>query len=63
MGLVSDGWQFTTPIKPKYALRRRALLAGIKDSVALALRLPKIKFDIIKPQILAHFSRNRERAK
>lgn len=42
MGLVSDGWQFTSPIKPKYALRCRALLAGIKDSIVLALLLPMI---------------------
>lgn len=42
MGLVSDGWQLTTPIKPKYALSCRDLLAVFKDSVVLALRLSMI---------------------
>ena len=49
MGLVSDGWQLTTPIKPKYTLRCRALLAVIKDSVILALQFTLVQFDIIKP--------------
>lgn len=42
MGLVSDGWQLTSPIKPKYTLSCRALLAGLKDGVTLALRLNMI---------------------
>lgn len=61
MGLVSDGWQITTPIKPKYALRCRALFAGLKDGIALSLHLPGVQVDIRQPKILPHLARNRER--
>lgn len=60
MGLVSDGWQLTTPIKPEYAFRYRALLAVIKDSVILALQFTLVQFDIIESKILTHLARNRE---
>lgn len=60
MGLVSDSWQFTTSIKPKYALRRRALFAGLKDSVVLAFQFTLVQLYVIKSQILPHFSRNCE---
>lgn len=63
MGLVSDGWQFTTPIKPKYALRCRALFAGLKDGIALALHLPGGQVNIRQSEILPHLARNRERVK
>lgn len=61
MGLVSDGWQITQPIKPKYALRRRALFAGLKDSIALALHLPGVQVNIRQTKIIPHLARNRER--
>ena len=61
MGLVSDGWQLTQPIKPKYAFRRRTLLAGIKDGIAFALHLPVVKVNIRQPKIFTHLARNRER--
>lgn len=60
MGLVSDGWQFTTPIKPKYAFRCWALFAGLKDGIALALHLLVIQINISQPKILPHLARNRE---
>lgn len=61
MGLISDNRQFTTPIKPKYALRCRALLAGLKDGIALALNLTGGQVNICQPKILPHLARNRER--
>ena len=61
MGLVSDGWQLTQPIKPKYTLRCRALFAGLKDGIALALHLPGVQVNICKPKIFTHLASNRER--
>ena len=60
MGLVSDGWQLTPPIKPKYALSCRALLAGLKDGIALALHLLGVQVNIRQPEILPHLARDRE---
>ena len=61
MGLVSDSWQVTTPIKPKYAFRCRDLFAGLKDSIVLALHLLWVQVNIRQPKILPHLARNRER--
>ena len=61
MGLVSDGWQITPPIKPKYAIRCRALFAGLKDGIVLTLHLPGVKVNICQPKILTHLACNRER--
>lgn len=58
MGLVSDGWQISTTIKPKYAFRCRALFAGLKDGIAL--HLPGIQVNIRQPKILPHLASNRE---